>query len=132
MNTAIAYTYTDVNVNKKNGISINPDTTSEYGNECGTSYQYTLRRIETTTLNREIQRLEDAFALLGWHDLHDSLKTEISDDVSQMIEELEGQYSSINPDVKQRRKTIRYWIDCYQQGICTRQTALNALQLPTD
>jgi len=124
MNTAIAYTGSDTEDTKLHSNLNNVITTAK---EPASSYQHTLRRIETT-LNREMQRLDDAFALLGWHDLPDSLKTEIANDVSQMIDELNGHYSSIDPAVEQRRKAVYYWIDCYRQGICTRQTALEALR----
>ena len=123
MNTAIAYTDNKTNT----------DINDQHINEPVAPYQQqrqsqqVLRSVEIT-LNRQIQRLDDAFALLGWHDLPDCLKTEIAVDVSLMIDELDGRYSSIDHNVAQRRRAVRYWIDCYQQGVCTRQTALEALQ----
>jgi hypothetical protein len=73
--------------------------------------------------------MQQAFNLMGWGDLPDALKIEIHEDVKFMVEELKGRFSSCDPFVKRRRKSIHYWVSCYQDGICTLKTAINALKV---
>lgn len=78
---------------------------------------------------REHKELQEIFALMGWGDLPDALKVEIKDDVSSMVDELQGQYSSCDPYVKKRRQSVTYWVNCYKDGICSLNTAINALKV---
>ncbi|MDR8390390.1 hypothetical protein NC796_04500 [Aliifodinibius sp. S!AR15-10] len=75
------------------------------------------------------QQLQEMFQLMGWGDLPDKLKIEIKDDVSAMIDELHGQYSSCDPYVQKRRQSVTYWVNCYQDGICSLGTAIQALKV---
>lgn len=78
---------------------------------------------------QEHKRLQEMFELMGWGDLPDELKIEIKDDVSAMVDELEGQYSSCDPFVHKRRERVTYWVSCYQDGICSLKTAVDALKV---
>src|SRR5690625_3168876 len=71
---------------------------------------------------KEYQKLEETFEVMGWHSLPDRLKIEIKDDVTAMINELEGRYSTCDPFVVERRKSITYWIEMYQCGVCSLET----------
>lgn len=78
---------------------------------------------------KEHAELQDMFRLMGWEDLPDALKIEIKDDVSSMVEELKGQYSSCDPYVQKRRERVTYWVSCFRDGICTLSTAIDALKV---
>lgn len=78
---------------------------------------------------KEHKELQEIFALMGWEDLPDALKVEIKEDVSSMVDELRGQYSSCDPYVKRRRQSVTYWVNCYKDGICSLNTAIQALKV---
>lgn len=78
---------------------------------------------------REHQQLQQMFKLMGWGDLPDALKIEIKDDVSALVEELKGRYSSCDPAVGRRRQRVVHWVDSYQDGLCSLQTAVEALRI---
>jgi len=78
---------------------------------------------------QEHQKLQRVFSLMGWSNLPDILKIEIKDDVSAMVNELKGQFSSCDPYVKKRRESVTYWVNCYQDGICSLDTAIKALKV---
>lgn len=87
-----------------------------------------LKRIERES-REEYNNMQKAFALLGWDHLPDDLKIEISNDVKFMVEELKGRFSSCDPFVKRRRESVTYWVNCYEDGICSLKTAINALKV---
>lgn len=87
-----------------------------------------LRRIQKES-REEYLEMQQAFELLGWGDLPDELKIEINNDIKFMVEELKGRFSSCDPFVKRRRESIHYWVSCYQDGICTLNSAINALKV---
>lgn len=78
---------------------------------------------------KEHRELQEMFILMGWGNLPDALKVEIKDDVSSMVDELQGQYSSCDPYVKKRRQSVTYWVNCYKDGICSLTTAIQALKV---
>lgn len=78
---------------------------------------------------KEHKKLQHVFSLMGWGNLPDTLKIEIKDDVSAMVNELKGQFSSCDPYVKKRRESVTYWVNCYQDGICSLNTAIKALKV---
>jgi hypothetical protein len=77
---------------------------------------------------REHQKLQEVFSMLGWEDIPDALKIEIKDDVSAMADELEGHYSTCDPAVTKRRQRVAYWVDTFRYGMCSLQTAIEALR----
>lgn len=78
---------------------------------------------------QEHQQLQEMFKLMGWGDLPDALKIEIKDDVSALVDELQGRYSSCDPGVARRRQRVVHWVDSYEDGICSLQTAVEALRV---
>lgn len=82
--------------------------------------------IEAEQEHRELQHM---FELMGWSQLPDSLKIEIKDDVASMVAELQGQYSSCDPHVARRRRRVMHWVNSYEDGICSLQTAIEALRV---
>ncbi|MDZ7806547.1 MAG: hypothetical protein U5K71_05485 [Gracilimonas sp.] len=87
-----------------------------------------LKRIERES-REDYTEMQEAFELMGWEDLPDSLKVEIRDDIKFMVEELKGRFSSCDPYVKRRRQTVTYWVSCYQDGICSLEAAIKALKV---
>lgn len=71
---------------------------------------------------------EDLFELFGWSDLPFDLKNAIIVDLAGHREELLGLYSTTDPQVYERRKRVAYWVNCYREGICSLETALQALR----
>jgi len=95
-------------------------------NRSATNLEPVLRKVlkEAEQQHRELQQM---FELMGWAELPDRLKIEIKDDVSAMVRELEGQYSTCDPHILRRRKSVTYWVNCYLDGICSLNTAIEAL-----
>ncbi|MFP8488037.1 hypothetical protein ACKGJO_02970 [Gracilimonas sp. Q87] len=87
-----------------------------------------LKRIERES-REEFNEMQEAFELIGWSELPDTLKVEIHDDIKFMVEELKGRFSSCDPFVKRRRQTVNYWVNCYQDGICSLEAAIKALKV---
>lgn len=77
----------------------------------------------------EHQELLDAFELMGWGGLPVELKIEIKDDIAAMVDECKGQYSTCDPFVLKRRQRIVYWVENYQDDICTLKTTVQALRI---
>jgi len=78
---------------------------------------------------REHRELQQMFELMGWGDLPDALKMEIKDDVSAMVDELQGQYSSCDEHVARRRQRVVHWVQSFRDGICSLETAIDALHI---
>lgn len=78
---------------------------------------------------QEHKELQQMFDLLGWGKLPDALKMEIKDDVTAMVKELKGHYSSCDPHVARRRERVVYWVDCYRDNICSLKTAIESLKV---
>jgi len=76
----------------------------------------------------EHRKIQQVFELLGWSNLPEDLKYVIKDDVRCYIDELEGRYSTNSPLVQRRRESIDFWVNSYQDGICSLQSTLDALQ----
>ncbi|SMO50726.1 hypothetical protein [Fodinibius sediminis] len=77
----------------------------------------------------EHRQLQQMFELMGWGDLPDMLKMEIKEDVSAMVDELKGHYSSCDPHVGRRRQRVVHWVNSYSDGICSLDTAVQALRV---
>ncbi len=78
---------------------------------------------------KEDQKLQQVFSLMGWATLPYRLKLEIKEDVIAMVKELKGRYSTCDSFVLKRRKSITYWVEHYQEGICSLDTAVEALRV---
>ena len=97
-------------------------------NRLDTNLEPVLRKVlkEAEKEHRELQQI---FDLMGWGDLPDALKMEIKDDVKAMVDELEGQSSSCDPYVARRRQRVVHWVQSYRDGICSLDTAIDALHI---
>lgn len=87
-----------------------------------------LNRIKKES-KQEFDEMEQTFELMGWAKLPEELKIEIYNDVKFMVQELKGYFSSCDPYVLRRRETVHYWVSCYQDGICSLNTAIKALKI---
>ena len=76
----------------------------------------------------EYKKTDEIFRMLGWSDLPSELKFAIEDDVKGYVEELEGSYSTNCPFVQKRRESIDFWVNSFLDGICTLDTAKDALR----
>ena len=77
----------------------------------------------------EFKELEQMFSMLGWAALPHQLKLVIEEDVRGYIDELRGSYSTNCPLVQRRRESVDFWVNSYQDGICTLDTAVKALKV---
>ncbi|NBW70191.1 MAG: hypothetical protein EBR32_02085 [Bacteroidetes bacterium] len=80
---------------------------------------------------REYKDLQEAFELMGWGQLPDSLKIEIYDDVKAIVKELQGSYSSCDPYVKNRRNRVYYWVQSFLDGVSSLETTIEVLKIPS-
>lgn len=78
---------------------------------------------------KEHRELQEVFELMGWGDVPEELKIEIKEDVKAYKQELDGQYSSCDPCVNRRRKSVYYWVNAYREGLCSLKTAVDALRV---
>lgn len=78
---------------------------------------------------KEHKKLQQTFELMGWGNLPDALKIEIKDDVAAMVDECEGRYSTCDPFVLKRRRRVIYWVENYQENMCSLETAVEALRV---
>lgn len=78
---------------------------------------------------KEYKELEEMFNLIGWGELPDKLKFEIESDVRGYIDELNGRYSTMCAGVQRRRESVDFWVNSYLDGICSLETALEALKV---
>lgn len=80
-------------------------------------------------IRMERKRMEEIYALLGWSDLPEELKSVVAADVKGYADELEGRYSTRCVYVQRRRESVDFWIRSYKDGLCTLETALESLQI---
>jgi hypothetical protein len=76
---------------------------------------------------KDYKELEEMFKLIGWGDLPDKLKFAIESDVRGYIDELNGRYSTTCAGVHRRRESVDFWVNSYIDGICSLETAVDAL-----
>lgn len=68
----------------------------------------------------------ELFHQLGWDNLSESMKARIRPYMDDYVRcQLEGR--PINGEQEQRRRRILYWIECMNMGMCTEQTAFDAI-----
>ncbi|MEX0649237.1 MAG: hypothetical protein WEA56_01925 [Balneolaceae bacterium] len=77
----------------------------------------------------EYLQIEHMFNLLGWGDLPGELKFEIEEDVKGYVDELNGNYSTFCPFVQKRRERVDFWVNSLLDGLCTTETAVEALKV---
>jgi len=104
--------------------------------------QSTVKKSKNITLNvepilgkvlqdaqEEEQKLQEVFEMMGWSHLPAELKIEIKDDVRAMVDEYEGKYSTCDPFVLKRRQRVVYWVENYQEKMCSLKTAIEGVKI---
>jgi hypothetical protein len=81
--------------------------------------------------NEDHQKAEEMFVLLGWADLPSELKVAIEADVKGYADELEGHYCTSSEWVQRRRESVDFWVHSFQDGLCSLETAVQALKVPS-
>ena len=77
----------------------------------------------------EYLQIEQMFAMLGWEELPNEIKLNIEEDVKGYIDELHGNYSTNCPHIQRRRESVDFWVNSYIDGVCTLDTAAQALKV---
>lgn len=75
-----------------------------------------------------VQQNTDLFDLFGWSDLPFELKSVVASDLAGYRDEMLGLYSTRDPHVLNRRKSVAYWIKMYRNKQCSLSTAFEALK----
>lgn len=104
------------------------NTAIERTQQPSTQLEPVLRKV-LKEAEREHRELQEMFELMGWGELPDALKIEIKDDVSAMVDELQGQYSSCDPYIARRRRRVVHWVNSFMDDICSLETAIEALRV---
>lgn len=76
-----------------------------------------------------LREATDIFDQMGWGGLPDDLKLTIAIDLVGFRDEITGLYSTKDPNVLSRRKSIYYWVNQYLNGVCSEQTAVQSLRI---
>jgi len=76
-----------------------------------------------------LRESQEIFEMMGWGDLSEKVKLAIAIDLIGFRDELAGLYSTNDPRVLARRKSIYYWINMLLDGTCTEETALDILKV---
>lgn len=74
-------------------------------------------------------RTTEIIELLGWSELPDRLIEVIEQDLIGFHDELTGNYCTNDTGVRNRRRTVQYWVQNYLNGICTYDTAMQMLKI---
>jgi hypothetical protein len=74
-----------------------------------------------------LRESREIFDQMGWGGLPDELKLTIAIDLVGFRDELTGLYSTKDPNVMSRRKSIYYWVNQYINGTCSEITAVKSL-----
>ncbi len=95
------------------------------------------KKAQASVFGKNARRLEmilkyepeqtDVFELFGWGDLPDSIKSAIRPDMESYRDELMGLYSTCEQGVRDRRKSVSYWVKAWRDGVCSEQTAAESL-----
>lgn len=76
-----------------------------------------------------LKESREIFEQMGWSGLPDELKMVIAIDMVGFRDELAGLFSTKDPRVLARRKSIYFWVNQFMDGHCTASTALHALRV---
>lgn len=77
----------------------------------------------------EQKALSQLLNALGWQAIHPMVLMEVVDDLNGYLLELLGEYSTICPFTRRRRERVDYWVSASLDGICTPETARDALRI---
>jgi hypothetical protein len=76
-----------------------------------------------------IKESRDILDWMGWSGIPDSMKLVIAIDMIGFRDELNGLYSTRDPFVLARRKSVYYWVNQYMKGYCSPETAVESLRV---
>lgn len=74
------------------------------------------------------ERATEMAGLLGWSDIPDRLLEVIEKDLIGFHDEITGLYCTNDDNVRNRRRTVRYWVDNYLNCVCSYDTAFQMLK----
>lgn len=116
--------------NKSNQIMATSNTITHSNPSVSLFVAPLLKRIKKESAIEYVE-MQEAFELMGWGNLPDQLKIEIYTDIKFMVMELKGMYSSCDPYVERRRDSVHFWVNSFNDGICSLETAIQALKIKT-
>lgn len=76
-----------------------------------------------------IAEASEMLEAMGWTDIPTELKRSVAIDVIGYRDELLGLYSTRDPHVMARRRSVYWWVEAYRSGTCSLETALDALKM---
>lgn len=78
---------------------------------------------------REERDVREILTLMGWGELPAELVIEIKEDIKMFGEELKGHFSTCDPGVVRRRRSVTFWAEQFLRGECSLETAVRALRM---
>jgi len=85
-----------------------------------------LQPVKPTIIDERALEIVD---LLGWNDLPDRMIEIIEADLVGFHDELSGRYCTNDDGVRNRRRTVHYWVDNYLKSVCSYDTAFQMLKI---
>ncbi len=89
----------------------------------------TLSSATNSKIHPLIKESRDILEWMGWSGIPDSMKLVIAIDMIGFRDELNGLYSTRDPFVLARRKSVYYWVNQYLNGSCSFETAVHSLKV---
>lgn len=83
----------------------------------------------TSKIHPLIKESRDILEWMGWSGIPDPMKLVIAIDMIGFRDELNGLYSTRDPHVLARRKSVYYWVNQYLNGTCSIETAVQSLKV---
>ncbi len=85
--------------------------------------------LQAIEVNPVDNRAAEMVKLLGWNDLPDRIVEIIENDLVGFHDELTGRFATNCNFVRNRRKSVVFWVENYLNGICTYDTAFQMLKV---
>lgn len=89
----------------------------------------TIKGSTTSKIHPLIKESRDILEWMGWSGIPDPMKLVIAIDLIGFRDELNGLYSTRDPYVLARRKSVYYWVNQYLNGYCSTETAVQSLKV---
>lgn len=90
--------------------------------------EFPLRKVEQDEILKPAGEYSNILELLGWDNLPGVLLEVISDELDSYEEQIREGYCVMDEDVLERRNRIRYWINAYQDGLCSLADTIKRIQ----
>ena len=85
--------------------------------------------LQAVQVNPIDSRALEMVKMLGWNDLPDRMVESIESDLIGFHDELTGRFATCSHGVRDRRKSVVFWVENYLNGICTYDTAFQMLKV---